>query len=73
MMPTRHSFFVDQAHRTDMPSPLRALIEHLLPWFDPARERQRNRRTEAIRLRSIHVRIRAERAIAQYRDADRRR
>jgi hypothetical protein len=51
----------------------RAWIEELLPWYSSARERQRDARTEAIRQRSISLRIRSERVLAQYRDADRRR
>jgi hypothetical protein len=43
-------------------------VERLLPWFDPARERVRDARTEAIRQHSILERIRAERTLASYRD-----
>jgi hypothetical protein len=56
-----------------MRDPWRAFVEWLLPWFDPARERVRDARTEAIRRRSISERIRAERAIGQYDQAERRR
>ena len=64
--------FVDQAHPI-MPDRWARFVEWLLPWYEPARERQRNARTEAIRQRSIRERIRAERTIGQYEQADRRR
>ena len=47
----------------------RELLDRLLPWFDPAIERQRNARTERIRKRSIVARIRAERVIEEYQQA----
>ena len=50
-------------------NPVRRLVELLLPWFDPVRERRRDRHTEAIRLRSIASRKRAEKVIAEYRQA----
>ncbi len=46
---------------------LRSAIESLLPWYDPEREAERDRRTEAIRRRSIRTRILAERRLANYR------
>ncbi len=63
---------VNQAHRV-VRNPVRDLIEFFLPWFDPAKERRRDAVTEAIRRRSISERIRAERVIAQYHQADERR
>ena len=59
-----------QAHPT-MPRRWRDVVERLLPWFDPERERQHNDRTEAIRQRSIATRIRAEGVVDDYRAADR--
>jgi hypothetical protein len=53
-----------------MRSRWRAFIETVLPWYDPAHERARNRRTEAIRVRSIAIRITAERVIEAYAQAD---
>jgi hypothetical protein len=52
-----------------MGSRWREFIEDLLPWFDAALDRQRDRRTESIRQRSIASRIRAERVIDDYRRA----
>ncbi len=48
----------------------RRLIERMLPWYSPLVERQRDRRTEAIRQRSIASRIKAERVIDDYRKAE---
>ena len=59
--------------RSVMGNRLREWIDSMLPWYDPALERRRDRHTEAIRRRSIANRIRAERAervIAEYRVAD---
>jgi len=36
------------------------MVETLLPWFDPADARRRDRRTETIRQRSIAARIAVE-------------
>lgn len=47
----------------------REWIARMLPWFDPARERRRDRRTEAIRRYSIGWRQRSERIIEEYRQA----
>jgi hypothetical protein len=44
----------------------RVLVERLLPWYDAEREAARDRRTEAIRRRSIATRIVAERRLANY-------
>jgi hypothetical protein len=44
----------------------RRLIERMLPWYSPAVERRRVRRTEAIRKRSISARLRAEKVIKEY-------
>ena len=56
-----------------MASPMRdrwrAFVEWLLPWYDPAREARRDRRTESIRRYSIGTRIRSERLIDEYRAA----
>lgn len=61
---------------------LRALVEYLLPWYDPAEERRRDEKTEAVRIISIHARIEAEERVAadrirgayrQYADGVRRR
>lgn len=57
-----------QAHPA-MRSRFREWVESLLPWFDRVTERQRDRRTEAIRQRSIRSRVRAERVIDEYREA----
>jgi hypothetical protein len=59
---------IRQAHPA-MGSRWREFIEQLLPWFDPRAERQHDRKTEQIRLRSISARIRAERVIDEYRRA----
>ena len=48
----------------------RDVVEVLLPWFDPVRERARNARTESIRQRSVAARQRAERVIEEYERAD---
>lgn len=64
--------FVNQAHPV-MRDRWARFVEWLLPWFDPVSEHRRNARTEAIRQRSITTRIRSERVIEQYRQADRRR
>ena len=48
----------------------RDFVEDILPWFDPIKARVHDRRTEAIRWRSISARIRAERIIADYEQAD---
>lgn len=45
------------------------IIERLLPWFDPAEKARRDARTEAIRQRSIAVRIHTEHVRAAYRRA----
>lgn len=50
-----------------MPERWREVIAHLLPWFDPAVERRRDRRTESIRRYSIGTRKRSERLIEEYR------
>ena len=52
-----------------MRSWLRALIERMLPWFDPEAARVRDEHTESIRRRSIAARIALERLT----DADRER
>lgn len=44
-----------------MKDSLKAIVEHALPWFDPAEARARDRRTEHIRQRSIAARLSAER------------
>lgn len=44
-----------------MGSRLRALVERLLPWYDAAEAARHDRRTEAIRQRSIRARMAAER------------
>ena len=49
---------------------LREWIDSMLPWYEPVAEAHRDRRTEAIRQRSIASRLRAERVIAAYRAAD---
>jgi hypothetical protein len=64
-----------QAH-PEMRTKWRRLVEQMLPWYHPERERQRDNQTERIRLRSIAARILAERvgrAIDEYRRADGRR
>lgn len=43
---------------------LRAFIEWLVPWYDPAAEARHNERSHYIRERSIQVRIDAERRLA---------
>lgn len=48
---------------------LRTIVERLLPWFDPAEKARRDARTEAIRRRSIAVRIHTERVRDAYRKA----
>lgn len=52
---------------------MRRMVERWLPWYDVECERARTRHTEAIRLRSIRVRLRTERRLAAlghaYRDA----
>jgi hypothetical protein len=53
-------------------SPVRRLIERMLPWYDPTLEQLRDRRTEAVRRRAIAQRIRVERVISQYHEADER-
>ena len=47
-----------------------ALIERMLPWYDPHLEQSRNGYTRAVRLRAIKERINAERVLADYRAAD---
>jgi hypothetical protein len=56
----------------DIETRLRRFIEDHLPWFDAQAERQRDRRTERIRLRSIAARVRSEKVIAEYRAAERK-
>lgn len=46
------------------------LIERALPWYDPAREEDRNAATEALRQRSIRARIEVERVVDAYRLID---
>jgi len=41
-------------------NPFHRLVERWLPWYDPELEARRDARTEAIRLRSIAIRIRIE-------------
>lgn len=48
---------------------LRRLVEAALPWFDPAEKARRDARTEAIRQRSVAVRIQTERVREAYRRA----
>jgi hypothetical protein len=57
-----------QAHQVR--NPWHALVEWWLPWFEPEAEARRNARTEAIRRRSIASRIRAERVVDAYHNAD---
>lgn len=45
---------------------LRAFVERLLPWYEPAREEARDAETERIRQRSIRTRKFAERRLAGY-------
>ena len=52
---------------------IRRRVEDILPWFDRADHDRRAARTERIRLRSIGARIRVERMIGEYHDADTRR
>lgn len=47
------------------------IARHLLPYWDEPTERIRNRRTEAIRLRSIRARMNAERVLGDYAEGDR--
>lgn len=49
---------------------LRHLIARALPWYEPAKERERDRHTEAVRQRSIRARLQSERIIADYEQAD---
>jgi hypothetical protein len=66
-------YFVELTNLMPMPDRFARIIMRLLPWYEPARERMRNRRTEAVRLRSINARKRAERVIDAYREADQKR
>ena len=56
--------------RPTVGSRVRAIVERLLPWYDPRVERWRDLRTEAIRLRAIRERQNVERVIARYHEAD---
>lgn len=49
---------------------LREWVDSMLPWYEPVAEARRDRRTEAIRQRSIASRLRVERVIDAYRAAD---
>lgn len=67
-------FAVMQAHRV-MPNRFRSLIEKWLPWYDPDREHRADVGTERIRVKSVAARIfaeKVERALAEYREANRR-
>jgi hypothetical protein len=46
---------------------VRAAIERMLPWFDPAAERVRDAHTEEIRQQSIAARMHTERVRRAYR------
>jgi hypothetical protein len=48
---------------------IHAMVERILPWFDPEEKARRDARTETIRQRSIAVRIQTERIRAAYRQA----
>jgi hypothetical protein len=48
------------------------IAQHLFRYWDEATERQRNRKTELIRLRSIRQRKNVERVLADYLDSDAR-
>lgn len=50
-------------------SRLQAVVEKLLPWFDPAVEAERDDHTEAIRQDSIRARIDSEKVRKAYRQA----
>jgi hypothetical protein len=56
----------------DMRSRWRALVERVLPWFDPVVEARRNERTERIRRDAIAARMRAEEVREAYRRSARR-
>ena len=45
------------------------VVEWFLPWYDSARERQREARMERIVRRGELARLRSQRVIARYRDA----
>lgn len=47
-------------------------IEAILPWYDPAEKARRDARTEAIRQRSIDVRMKVEQIRAAYRESGER-
>jgi hypothetical protein len=50
---------------------IRAALERIAPWYDPAEAHFRRAETERVRRRSIAARIRAEKDIAaRYRAAD---
>ena len=52
---------------------IRRAVEDILPWFDRADHDRRAARTERIRLRAVGSRIRTERMMGEYHDADIRR
>jgi hypothetical protein len=43
-----------------LPNRLRRLVERFLPWYSADLERDRDRKTEELRLRSIRARIAVE-------------
>ena len=47
-----------------IPNRVRRIVELLLPWYDPAEERRRDEKTEAVRQISIHARIESEQRVA---------
>lgn len=53
-------------------SAFRQWVENRLPWYDRDVEQAKERRSEAIRKRSIEARIRSEAVMAQARIAGRR-
>lgn len=48
---------------------LHALVERMLPWFDPAEKERRDARTDQIARESIAVRVHTERVRKAYRMA----
>lgn len=49
-----------------LPNVVKALIERLIPWYDPIEAQRRSNRTELTRKRSIAARIAAEDIARRY-------
>ena len=62
--------YPNQAHMMPRSERFARLVQRLLPWYDPLKERLRDAHSDAIHARSIRERVRAEPIIAEYQRAD---